>query len=333
MNDLSISPEDLNYIGSGLMRPECVLATESGDLYVADARGGVCHIAPGGAVTRIGGVERREDAQIIPNGIALLPDGSFLLANLHGGVYRLERSGALTPYLLEVDGKPLEVTNFVLADRQGRIWITISTRRIPRDLGYHPDVDDGYIVCMEAGRPESARIVADGLGFTNECVLDGGVKSGGVTGSGEFLYVNETFARRLSRYPLKPDGSLGARETVTTFGAGTFPDGVTVDAQGCLWVTAIISNRVIRVTPDGEQQIVIEDSDPAHVEFVEGAYLAGGLGREHLDRTPARYLKQVSSLAFGGPGLRTAYLGNLLDERIAWFESPVAGLEPPHWRW
>lgn len=328
MLDFQLDPQDLNYIGSGLMRPECVLATEKGHLYTADARGGVCHIAPGGAVTRIGGAERREEAQIIPNGIALLPDGSFLLANLNGGVYRLERSGTLTPYLLEVDGKPLEVTNFVLADRHGRIWITISTRRTPRHLGYVPDVDDGYIVCMEEGRPESARIVADGLGFTNECALDGGV-----TGGGEYLYVNETFARRMSRYPLKSGGALGERETVTTFGAGTFPDGLAVDAQGGLWVTAIIANRVIRVTPEGKQQIVIEDSDPAHVEWVEQAYRAGGLDRGHLDRTPAQYLKQVSSLAFGGPGLRTAYLGNLLDERIAWFESPVAGLEPAHWRW
>jgi sugar lactone lactonase YvrE len=40
-----------------------------------------------------------------------------------------------------------------------------------------------------------ARIVADGLGYTNECAIDI---------SGQWLYVNETFSRRLSRFPVRP---------------------------------------------------------------------------------------------------------------------------------
>lgn len=45
-----------------------------------------------------------------------------------------------------------------------------------------------------------------------------------------------------------------------------------------------------------------------------------------------RLLKIISSLAFCGPGLRTAYPGCLLDDRIACFDSPVAGLPPCHWK-
>jgi hypothetical protein len=41
----------------------------------------------------------------------------------------------------------------------------------------------------------------------------------------------------------------------------------------------------------------------------------------------------VSSLAFGGPDGRTAYLGCLLSDSLATFRTPVRGLPPPHWSW
>ena len=34
---------------------------------------------------------------------------------------------------------------------------------------------------------------------------------------------------------------------------------------------------------------------------------------------------------WGGPERRRAYLGNLLDDRIYSFESPVPGARPMHW--
>ena len=39
----------------------------------------------------------------------------------------------------------------------------------------------------------------------------------------------------------------------------------------------------------------------------------------------------VASLAFGGVDRRTAYLGCLLGDAIAWFRAPVAGEPPVHW--
>jgi hypothetical protein len=87
------------------------------------------------------------------------------------------------------------------------------------------------------------------------------------------------------------------------------------------------------LAPDGSQEIVLEDCDPAHVDACEAAYLGGTMGGPHLDRAAGRLLKNISSLAFGGPGLRTAYLGCLLGDSIAAFESPVAGHPPAHWNW
>ena len=257
-----------------------------------------------------------------PNGIALLRDGSFLLAHLgatRGGVFRLQRDGTTTPFLLKAEGVDLPPTNFIVEDAAGRFWITVSTRLAPRDLGYRCSCDDGFIVVVDAS---GARIVADGLGYTNECLVDI---------SGKWLYVNETFGRRLSRFVIGSDGSLGSRQVIAEFGPGIFPDGLAQDAEGHFWVTSIVSNRLIRVAPDGQQTIWLEDCDPSHLEWVEQAYATNTLGRPHLDGVKSQVLQNISSLAFGGADLRTGYLGCLLGDSVATLQMPVAGHPPLHW--
>jgi hypothetical protein len=127
-------------------------------------------------------------------------------------------------------------------------------------------------------------------------------------------------------------GNLSNKRTICEFSAGTYPDGMTFDINGGIWITSIISNRVIRVTEQGEQQIIIEDVDPIHLGEVEKAFLSGNLGRPHLDNVKSEKLQNISSLAFGGPGLRTAYLGCLLGDEITYFYSPYTGVRPNHWK-
>ncbi len=311
----------LAFVGEGLVRPECVLANADGDLFTADWRGGVVQIRRDGRRQLHAGAGP-DGLRLKPNGIALLADGSFLLAHLgddEGGVYRLQRDGQVRPWLLQAEGLALPPTNFVLGDAQGRHWVTVSTRRQPRALGYRADGGDGFIVRVDA---RGAAIVADGLGYTNEVALHP---------SGRWLYVNETFGRRLSRFALRADGSLGAKEVVTTFGPGTFPDGLAFDEDGHAWVVSIVSNRLIRVAPDGAQTLWLEEADADHLAAVEAAYQAGTMGRPHLDGTPARALRNISSIAFTGPDRRTAVLGCLLGDRLATLRLPVAGAVPAHW--
>lgn len=313
--------DSMGFIGRELVRPECVLATGSGDLYAADWRGGVARVRADGTTVLYRGT-LPGGRPLRPNGIALRRDGSFLLADLgetQGGVFVLDRGGSVRPFLEAVDGIDLPPTNYVAEDAAGRVWITVSTRLVPRALAYRADVADGFIVRVDA---RGAAIAADGLGYTNEAV---------VSPDGAWLYVNETFGRRLSRFPLRADGELGPKEVVTTFGHGTYPDGLTFDAEGGVWITSIVSNRVIRVAPGGACTLVLEDADPAHTDWAEQAYRAGTLGRPHLDKAAGRVLANISSLAFGGADLRTAYLGCLLGDRIAMFRAPVAGHPPPHW--
>ena len=306
---------DLEQVGSGLARPECVLATASGRLFVSDRRGGVQEIGPDGRQRLIG------TTHLLPNGIALMRDGSFLVANLgsDGGVWRIARNGSARPYLMEVEGKPLPRVNFVALDAQERIWACISAT----DGGdrYPIDSKTGYIVLQDAA---GARVVAEGLQYTNECRVDG---------AGRTLYVNETFGRRLSRFRLLPGGVLRARETVAEFGTGDFPDGLTLDAEGGAWVVCVGSNRIHRVSRDGAVETIIDDADPACVARLEAAFQTRTLTRPMLSAATGRTLKNITSLAFGGPGLRTAYLGCLAGDALATFRSPVPGFAPVHWNW
>lgn len=316
----AIHLDALSFHGRGLRRPECVIAHASGLLFAADwaGNGGVAAVDPAsGAVHRL-----EADRPVRPNGILLEEGGTFLLAHLadsEGGVFRLHPDGSLETVLTEVDGHPLPPTNYVAKDPDGRLYVTVSTRHIPRHLAARADVRDGFIVMVPPGG--APRIVADGLGYTNECVFDG---------AGRFLYANETFGRATSRFPVRADGTLGPREEVARYGETIFPDGLTFDAEGGIFITSIISNTVLRVAPGGSRSIVLQDCDPALAAAVERAYATASLDRALLDTPHMGKLRNISSLAFGGPDLSTAYLGCLLGDEIASFSSPVRGARPAH---
>lgn len=312
----------LSRCGLDLVRPECVLATASGEMYVSDFRGGVTCIQADGQQLFMGG-SCAEVGTLKTNGFALLNDKSVLIAHLgdeYGGVFQIKPNGQIRPFLMEADGVALPPSNFVHLDHQGRIWITISTRLQPRALAYNSTVKDGFIVLFEQGR---GRIVADGLGYTNECW---------VNPQGTKLYANATFSRELLCFDIAVDGSLSNQQIVTTFGEGTFPDGLNADIDGNFWVTSIVSNRVIKVNRDGEQEVYLEDSNDGHLDRVEQAFQSQSMGRNHLDNNPASQLKNISSLAFAGPKLDQLYLGCLLDTCIFSIRnSGIKGVAPAHW--
>lgn len=321
MQEFRLRPNDLGTCGHDLQRPECVLCTSAGDVVTSNWQGGVTIIRPDGSQEHVLG-NRPDGPAVATNGFAITAEGNFLLADLHaegGGAWRLHRDGSLEPLVTEVDGQRVPPANFVGVDRAGRIWVTVSTRHEPRAEAYRPDVADGFIILIDKHGP---RVVADGLGYTNEAI---------VHPDGEWLYVNETFARRTSRYRIAGSGDLAPRETVTEYGHGMFPDGLAFDETGCFWMTSVVSNRVVHVDEAGRQTIVLEEFDPVQLDAIEHAFQNRELGRKHLDAIETRVMRSISSIAFGGPDRRTAYLGNLLDDRVYTFRSPVAGAKPSHW--
>ena len=320
-------------IGRDLQRPECILAERDGTLWSADARGGVMRIATDGSQQLI---VQSADAHFdlaadaagsllggtLPNGLAFAAGGDLLIANF--GTDRLERmtrSGKTRVLLDRIDGRPLGKVNFVLRDRQDRIWVTISTLVNPWSAAICSTLADGYIVMIDAKGP---RIVADGFHFTNEIRFDA---------NEEWLYVAETTAKRVSRLHVQPDGSLTDREVFgpASLGAGLI-DGIAFDAYGNLWATMIFADRLVAITPEGDLLELCDDGDPAATQRFEEVFASGAsVPFDVLMQTGGLLCSWLASVTFGGPDLTTVYLGGLRSPYIPFFESPVAGLPMVHW--
>ena len=311
-------PADLAQIGSGLNRPECVLATPDGSLYTCDWTLGIARITPDG--TTGPAVEADLIAQgFLPNGIALMPDGDFLFANLGqaGGVWRVDRSGPARPFATEVAGRPIPPSNFVLLDGD-RVWITVSAATRGHDY-FTAQERTGQILLVHDGK---VSVAADGLTWTNEMRI---------SPDGRHLFVNETFACRTTRFNLAADGMLTDPVSLAYHGA-VFPDGMAFDAEGGLWIVCVVSNRLVRVAPDLTWTILFEDIDPGRLGVIAAAHAEGRLTRDMIVQTRGSRVANLSSLAFGGPGLSTLYLGGLGIGAVQVVRTPVAGLPMAHWR-
>ena len=300
-----LSNADVQRVGSGLVRPESVHVLGNGTLAVSHRGRGVSFVSSDGTTTTLGPSPALADGEeLIPNGIAPQPDGSFLIANIGegGGIWRLSAQGELTPFLMEVDGIFLAAANFVMTDALGRTFVTVSTVSRPRFAAYSDKVSDGLIVMIDEKGP---RLLADDICFSNECRL---------TPDGNSLMISETFSRKVTQFNLGANG-LSNRRTFAQFGRGDFPDGIRYDAKGNLWVTCIVSNRLWKVSPDGTKSLHLEDCDDKWVETVETALAAGKMGREHFYETGESRLGNIASIDFSADG-KTAYLGSLCGTSI-----------------
>lgn len=318
-------------IGHDLQRPECILAEADGTLWSADARGGVMRIDAGGGQRLIA---QRVDTQFeqsdrpdkyflkgtLPNGLAFASNGDILIANFGtNAVERMTRDGHSRTLYTEVDGKPLGKTNFILRDSKDRLWLTVTTRLEPWTRAVTERSADGYIALIDE---RGIRIVADGFVGTNEVRLDA---------REEWLYVVESNARCISRLRVQPDGSLTDREVYGPSDLGGVPDGFAFDAYGNLWVTLVMYDRLIAITPEGDVLTLLDDSSPAQVADLDRNYYARTMTPEVMLKCGGTIARWMASVTFGGSDLRTVYLGSLMGTTIPYFRSPVAGLPMVHW--
>ena len=332
-----VSRADIRNVGRDLQRPECILAERDGTLWAADARGGVMRIdadgsqrliAPSRSVpqpaTSMPGVsfnDRYVQAQgSLPNGMAILANGDFVIANWGtDSVDVMTREGHVRTLHDRIDGQPLGKANFVARDTKGRIWLTVTTRMHPWTESINAGVLDGYIALIDES---GIRIVADGFGGTNEIRFDA---------KEEWLYVVESNARRISRLRVQPDGSLTHREVFGPSQLEGFPDGFAFDAFGNLWVTLVMTDKLIALTPEGEVLTLLDDSNVEATAVLNRHYASHTLTPEIMAAAQGTLAPWMASLTFGGPDLRTVYLGSLLGTTIPCFQAPVAGLPLIHW--
>jgi sugar lactone lactonase YvrE len=133
-------------------------------------------------------------------------------------------------------------------------------------------------------------------------VLDGVSVSNGIDWSPDrsTMYYVDSDTRRIDVFDTDPDDGhvSGRRPLVEIEVPGAVPDGLTVDAEGFLWVALWDGARVRRYAPDGR-----------------------------LDREVLLPADRVTSVAFGGPGLDALYVTTATDRLSAaqLARQPLAG--------
>ena len=125
-------------------------------------------------------------------------------------------------------------------DRQGRFWAGTmnDVTRDPEGALYRLDPARGCVAVEHGIR------IPNSLAWSED--------------SGT-LYFADSPLRTIFSYPFDPaTGEIGVRRPFVSVEAPAIPDGATVDAEGCLWSAHYDGWRIVRFTPDGRIDRVID---------------------------------------------------------------------------
>jgi sugar lactone lactonase YvrE len=254
--------------------------------------------------------------------LAFARNGDILISNFGTDCLEVMTRNGQTKVLADsIDGLPIGKVNFVLRDSRDRIWVTISTKIKNWMHALRTDLPDGYIALYEKG---AFRVVAEGFHFTNEIRFDAEER---------YLYIVETTGGCISRMRADGKGNLSRREVFgpASLGKGAWPDGIAFDTYGNLWGTLVYSDKLFVLTPEGHQRLLLDEGDPKKVEALEQAFFKNHVTEDVLFPTGQGIAPWMASVTFGGPDLRTVYVGSLKGNRIPYFRSPIPGLPMVHW--
>jgi sugar lactone lactonase YvrE len=141
--------------------------------------------------------------------------------------------------------------------------------------------------------------------WSTRVVLDGLTQPNGLGWSpdGATFYLVDTAERELSAFNA---GSLAGRRLVRRFGADEVPDGLCVDAAGCLWVALWGGSRVMRLSPEGEvlTTLPVPATQPTSCAFAGPGLdvLCVTSAREGLDRADDDSALDGAVFAFSNVG-------------------------------
>lgn len=206
--------------------PEHVAVDASGTLFTGLADGRILRVRPEGEISTVTTTGGR------PLGMEMLGEDALVVCDAYRGLLEVRLSngtvGILTP---EVAGEPLTFCSNAAVAADGSIYFTQSSRRFNLDQ-YRGDLLEhsatGRLFRYSQGAVE---LIADGFAFANGVVL---------IDDGAAAVVAETGGYCLTRVEL--EGEAAGRKSPFGGPLAGFPDNVTRDDDGLIWV-AMVSPR------------------------------------------------------------------------------------------
>ena len=307
-----LSLNECKKIGVGVLRPEDVVVSREGDVWLSDQKSACARVDENGQLTRIG------SAGGAPNGINIDQEGRIVIANFggpedgFGPLQRLDTASGEVEILVDaLDGKKLWGANYPVIDSKGRIWCTHSTFG-PLDKAFS-GLNDGAVFRYDPDG--STHVAAKNIAFANGAALNE---------AEDRLYVCETTGCDVLEYEIFTDGALGEPrqygpklgydnhevqhlrpldlETRNQLG---LTDGCGFDQAGNLWVTLVLANKIVAITP--EQEVVTVLSDP------EG-----------------KLMRNPTNVSWGGADLCDLYIGSVTCDYVLKLKSPIPGMPLVH---
>jgi len=195
--------------------------------YFVDIKGGALHRcdADGG--------HRRNWSTPRQPGFVLPCDDGNLLCGMQGGLYQFHpNAGSFTLLQPVEEDLPGNRINDGFADQRGRLWFgtmddaeknpTGSLYR--RAHGILNKQDDNYVI-------------------TNGPAM---------SPDGKTLYHTDTLLRTVYAFDVDAAGNLSGKRPFIVIDGSGYPDGMAVDAEGCLWIALFGGWRIERFLPSGE---------------------------------------------------------------------------------
>jgi sugar lactone lactonase YvrE len=207
-----------------------------GALFVSDMHGGeVLRVTLDGSHEVVATVPQS------PSGLGWLPDGRMLIVSMDDRrLVRLEPDGSLAEAADCSKVAPNEI-NDMIVDRHGHAFIS--------QFGY--DMHHGgkfkKAALLRVDPDGSVHEVADEMSIANGMII---------TCDERTLVVAESTGRVLTAFDLADDGSISNRRVWAEL--TDFPDGICLDAEDGVWISAPGGDRFVRVIEGGEVTDVIE---------------------------------------------------------------------------
>ena len=175
-------------------------------------------------------------------GFTIQSDGSLLLFRDRGNIVTWRDGREIATIVDSLPGEETQRFNDVIADPEGRVFAgTLTTSSEWSEV----EKQTGRMYRIE--RDGSWRVLFDGIGISNGMAFSPDLRT---------LYFIDSYDRTLSRFDYdRASGDLSNRRVLLQLGKDDgCPDGMTVDANGDLWIALVFAGCVAHYTPDGKEK-------------------------------------------------------------------------------